>query len=62
MRFHRPHLDLERCRNAGELCTALAIPLCTALAILFLVSAAFDIGPKLDAPAGSYAQAAAWGR
>ena len=65
MQFHWRHFgltrfDLARCRQTGELCAALAIPLCAAVAIFFLVSVAFNIGPKLGAP--SYAQAAVWGR
>ena len=62
MWFHLLRFNPRRCREAAELCAALAIPLCVAIAILFLVSAAFDIGPKLGAPEGRYAHAAQWGR
>jgi len=62
MRFHLPRLDPRRCHNAAEVCAALAIPLCAAPAILFLLNAAFDIGPNLGAPQGRYAHAAQWGR
>ena len=60
--LHLPHLDRERCRAAAELCVAAAIPLCAAIAIFILLSAAFDIGPKVGPPEGRYADATQWGR